>query len=505
MASVYYDDGPGPRREIKMADRPLMSDKQRAPELDMRRRRCGVGGSTINGSVYTVDGFTQEESMIIASLQLDDHAGDTQFEELTEKGKKREAQTAMRYATVCRLKHKTSVVLYYADMAIHPSMRWIRASPDFVEKDSKWIVQIKYKSKHENEPVPLKHLPDCKGETFPCDCPYAGEYVNQVYLEMMAAGILQNHITIASKTDLKIFTCDWKHWKDEGGWWQGNKSWILRAYNWGLRWYWEDIRTEESLARVRSLIWRFNNRQRGLMLKDGIKRRMTDAEELFKLRPVEEDGDVAAVRAWRMRITPAERPLTQVSQGKRKHEDDSKHESVKTAAVIDASASAPASASAASPIEVPIEEPIAKRQKSEIAVVVVSAETLQDAKSTDGSKFACYRYCRNRCHECGAFACPEGHSERKIQTVHCPVTEHIHGKDTPGLAHWCPRHVSNAGVSLPAISLAFVKKARCGACGLTLSGIRPLDVLPLCDGCYKQYFNVERPAVSNSASATASK
>ena len=487
MATVYYDDGPGPKRAIKMADRPLVSDKQRAPELDMRRRRFGVGGSTINGNIYTIDGFSQQESMIIASLQLDDHVNDPKFTELTEKGKAKEAQSALRYMTLCRLKHKLPVKLYYAEMAVHESMRWMRASPDFVEENNKWIVQGKFKSKDSENPVELKHRPECKGEHFPCDCPYAGEYVNQVFLEMMASGFDENHIVVASNKGIQIFTCKWSHWKEDGGWWQANKSWILAAYNWGLRWYWEDDRSEASLARVRSLILRFNERQRKLTLKDGFKRRITDPDEIFKLRPVEEDGDVPVVKAWRMRITPVERPVESLSQSKRKHMD-LKH--VPTPKQDDAAATAAGVAA-----------PTHKRPKLDKAAKSAAKKCAgspatgceQNQYSIAEAKYGgvclcCYRYANKRCRDCGGMSCKEGAS--KVSDCGDPA------------AFWCPEHADTADIKLPRISLAFLKQGGCGACGLTMKGITPLDVLQLCNGCYKLYFNLESPPAS---SASASK
>lgn len=337
-ARVYNDDEPPEPQDIILLDQPIKMITQCAPDLDMVRRRFGIGGTTIGAELYNPAGFSQEEACIIAATQLDGHEGDERFKQNTELGKAREAALLLRYKSYCamhfgeRSATNTAVDLHYCGFAVHPVYRFLRASPDAIthKHPSPRIVQAKFKSAktiaERNQraavaaataagakpvaPVyttPLDaHHPKCQKKG-PCDCKCPTPYMNQVFLEMFCSGRRRNDVVIGTDVALVVFTIQWQHYTENGSWWLDNKARIMAMYDRWLQWYWENDRSERATAPLRNLIERFNLHQIARTKVDGIVRKLTDIDALFALQPVEADGDVAALRQWRMRTFTVER------------------------------------------------------------------------------------------------------------------------------------------------------------------------------------------------------
>lgn len=305
-----------PWRDVRIKDRPLTKTSA-SPELSVDRFG-GIGGTVVNGYVL--------EDQIASMLQLDDHKWDPITCANFEAGKNKENAVMMEYLKLKCTRDNTGPLVgvnpprvHYAQFAVHPYMRFLRATPDFVV-DGAYLVQCKFLAGSARAyPVHI-HEKSCsaKGNKRKhCSCRWPPQYANQCALECWLTGAKKNVIAVLSDVDFDCVegTCP-------EDWFEQARDSIMDVYQYS-RWYWEDIRTDAATAPIREFVAYYNTK---LALHNSNPNRhptvglrtLVNIDALLSRKANPED--VLCVRRWRASIEPVERPI-QTSKWKRRTEE----------------------------------------------------------------------------------------------------------------------------------------------------------------------------------------
>lgn len=263
----------------KASDSKQVNCKSTAPPLD-HPARFGC----ITGSVCKYVCNSQDEQALQSIFQLKPGCKDPVFLYHTSRGIDWEAASGLKYVETRKSRDLTKVNIEYTTAATHPTMRFLRSTPDFWvtypndAKQSPHLLQVKFKSGVGARREVNLHTARClKANYADCKCPCPAEYVDQVFLEMLTSGHPRNDISVSSEISSDYVRVMW-----DPLWWQEAKPLVIAFYDKYLSWYWEGKNTDPAATGA----------LREFLVKQGCA-----PEDVFKRTPLHE-SDVEIMKQF---------------------------------------------------------------------------------------------------------------------------------------------------------------------------------------------------------------
>ncbi len=218
------------------SDSKKVTHKSTAPPLDHVARF-----GSITGSVCGLVCNSKDEQALEGIFQLKTFASDPVFVYHTGRGKEWEATSGIKYVETRKSRDFVKVKIEYTTAFTHPSMRFLRATPDFWvtypsdAKETPHLLQVKFKSGSQARKEINLHIDRCvKANYKNCACQCPAQYVDQVFLEMLTSGHMRNDISVSSEISSDYVRVTW-----DPRWWAEVEPIILTFYDKYLAWYWE--------------------------------------------------------------------------------------------------------------------------------------------------------------------------------------------------------------------------------------------------------------------------